>query len=278
MTTHFKNDLPAMHHANLARTLPRWILALAALGATSAHADDELVTDRPDVSESSEVVGPGRVQIETSVQSLSDRSAGGRARLTNTPTLLRVGVSEQLELRVETDGYSRLQADAAPPLRASGMADTSLGLKWHMQDGDEDDFVPSVAWLFDAEFASGAREFRGQGIRPTLRVVAEWELPNGWSVGAMPGVFSDSDEAGGRYTGGLLALVLGKEFTPRFRGFVEFAAEQLAASRHGGNVTSLDAGVAWVLTKDLQLDFSMSRGLSRTATDSTWAIGLSVRY
>jgi hypothetical protein len=253
-------------------------LLLAAVLVGPASAKDELVTDRPDVSESSEVVGKGRYQIETSVVSARDDAAGTRVRTLNTPTLLRIGIAEQFELRVESDGYTRLRADGAAPVRASGMADTALGIKWHMQDGDDDDWVPSVAWLLHADFATGARTFRGQGVRPSLRMVAEWELPQGWSVGAMPGVFGDRNEAGQRYTAGLLALVLGKDFTEQWRGFVELSADQLAPARHGGNVTSWDAGVAYVLNKDVQLDFSISRGISKSAVDSNWGVGLSVRY
>lgn len=263
--------------------LPTMRISLAAavvLAATAgpAWAKDELVTDRPDVSESSEVVGKGRYQVETSVVSARDQQAGTRVRMLNTPTLLRIGIAEQFELRIESEGYTRLRADGAAPARASGMADTALGIKWHMQDGDDDDFVPSVAWLLHADFATGAKAFRGQGVRPSLRMVAEWELPQGWSVGAMPGVFSEKNEAGERYTAGLLALVLGKDFTPQWRGFVEYSLDQLASARHGGNVTSWDAGVAYVLNKDVQLDFSISRGISKSAVDASVGVGLSVRY
>jgi hypothetical protein len=267
-------------------TIPRLLsaripLAAAFLGAVlagPAMAGDEIVTDRPDVSESSEVVGKGRYQVETSMVSLRDDVAGTRVRVVNTPTLLRIGIAEQWELRVESDGFTRLRAEGATPARASGMADTALGIKWHMQDGDDDDFVPSVAWLLHADFATGAKAFRGQGVRPSLRMVAEWELPQGWSVGAMPGVFNDKSESGERYTAGLLAVVLGKEINQQWRGFVEFSADQLAPGRHGGNVTRWDAGVAYLANKDVQLDFSVSRGISQSAVDASWGVGLSVRY
>ena len=47
------------------------------------------------------------------------------------PTLLRMGVSDSVELRVETDGPLRAQTGDAV---AYGFADTSLGLKWHLLD------------------------------------------------------------------------------------------------------------------------------------------------
>ncbi|MBK7616210.1 MAG: hypothetical protein KA375_01195 [Vitreoscilla sp.] len=41
------------------------------------------------------------------------------------------------------------------------------------------------------------------------------------------------------------------------------------SARHGGTVTSWDAGVAYLANKDVQLDFSISRGISKSAR--AWA-------
>ncbi len=90
-------------------TLPRLantcLASLALLAPLSAIAgDDGIVTDRPDFVESSNVVGRGRFQIETSVLAERDKSDGVRARTYSMPTLLRYGVGDVLELRLETDG------------------------------------------------------------------------------------------------------------------------------------------------------------------------------
>jgi hypothetical protein len=246
-------------------------------GLAPAWGAGEIVTDRPDVSESSEVVGAGRFQVETSVAFVrQDQGAAGQHRRT-TPTLLRLGVAKDWELRLESDGLVRQTVDGMPG-HTSGAADASLGIKWHAQDGDEDDSIPSIAWLLHADLPTGAVPFKGQGVRPSLRMVAEWEWPQGWSVGVMPGLFSARDDAGDHYIGGILAVTLGKEFSPHWRGYVEWAAEQVAGGRHGGNDISADAGVVWLLTPDLQLDASCARGLTRQAPRSVWALGLSIRF
>ncbi|MCA0175049.1 MAG: transporter [Proteobacteria bacterium] len=248
------------------------LFAAALLAAVNVHAAEAFDADRPDESESAEVVGDGYFQVETSVMSERVRADDGR-RVTrqSTPTLLRLGVAEDWELRLETDG--RLREGGI-----NGWADLSLGVKWHSQDGDEEAWRPSMAWLAHLDLTTGAAAFRAPGLRPSLRVVAEWELPAGGSLSVMPGVFSARDEAGARYVGGILAVALGRAFTPRLKGFVEVAAGQLAGSRHGGDEWLLDGGLIYLLTPTVQIDVALYKGLTASAADSGWTAGLSVRY
>ncbi|MCY4744518.1 transporter [Pelomonas sp. UHG3] len=252
---------------------------LMALVAT-AHADEEpLATDRPDFVESSDVVGRGRVQLETSLAWDRDRQGGMRVRTASTPTLLRMGVSAQWELRLETDGRLRQHTtEAGVSVRERGWSDLSVGAKWHQQDGDEERGKPGIAWLMHVDVDSGSGVFRGQGLRPSLRMVAEWELAGGWSVGVMPGLYRDRNDDGRRYTGAILAAVVGKSLTEQTRVFVELAGQQLTSARNGGRVISLDAGVAYLLSRDLQLDLAVARGLTAQTPDFSWTVGLSTRF
>jgi hypothetical protein len=251
-------------------------LALAALTCGAAHAADEpIATDRPDFVESSDVVGKGRFQLETSIA--GDRSTvdGVKVRTRSTPTLLRLGVSEDIELRIETDG--RLRATALG-VSQSGWADTSVGLKWHVADGDEAKGTAGMAWLLHADLPSGSRAFRGQGVRPSLRFVAEWEFAGGYNLGVMPGVYRERNDSGSSYVGGILAVTLAKSFTEDFRGFVELSGQQLTSKRNGGNVITADTGVAYLITKDLQVDAAITVGLNKQSPDFTWTTGVSVRF
>lgn len=258
---------------------PPLLPVLLALAGT-VHADDEpIVTDRPDFVESSDVVGRGRVQIETSLAWARDRQGSLKTRETSTPTLLRVGVADNWELRLETDGRMRLTTDASGlRTRESGWSDLSFGVKWHQRDGDEGTGSPALGWLFHLEADTGSGAFRGSGVRPSLRMVAEWEFAGGWSLGVMPGVFRDRDEDGRHFTGGILAAVVGKSLNDRTRVFVELSGEQLAAARHGGSVTTLDSGIAYLVSRDVQVDAAMSRGLNRNAPDWSWTVGVSMRF
>jgi len=267
----------------LALLLATSALALM-LRAGPAHAEDEPVaTDRPDFVESSDVVGKGRLQLETSLAWERDRQGGVKTRLASTPTLLRIGLADTWELRLETDGRMRLRTEdsaitSATVARESGWSDLSVGVKWHQRDGNEEAGTPGLAWLLHLDVDSGSAAFRGQGLRPSLRMVAEWELPGGWSAGVMPGLYRDRDEQGRHFVGAVLAGVIGRSLTERLRGFVEVSGQQLASSRHGGSVVTLDTGLAWQLDRDLQLDFAVFHGVNKNAPDLAWTVGLSARF
>lgn len=246
-----------------------------------AHAgeQEQIVTDRPDFVESSNVVGAGRVQIETSLAFERDRAGGGRERTASTPTLLRVGIGDTLELRLETDGRMRTVATPAnggARSVQSGYADSALGVKWHMADAGG--ARPSLGLLAHIDFDSGSQPFRAPGMGASLRLAAEWELADDYSLGLMPGLSTQRDEQGRRYTGGIFGVVLGKEWNERFRTFAEFSAQHIAPSRHGGSQLTADIGAAWLLSDSVQIDTALSRGLNRTTPDYGWTVGLSVKF
>ena len=261
-------------------------VALTILGLafnTSARAAEEAIsTDRPDFVESAEVVGTGRFQLETGFAwERGVDSPGVKRRSTSTPTLLRLGVSDSLELRLETDGYARARIDdtsTATVTRERGFSDLSLGIKWHVQDGDEATDRPAIAWLLHLDVDSGSSAFRGNGIRPSLRAVGEWELPGGLSVGAMGGVVVDRNSAGGRFVSAILALTVARSWTQELRTFVELAGQRIAFTRNGGSVLTFDAGAAYLLNSSTQIDAAILRGLTRQSPDLQFMTGLSIKF
>jgi hypothetical protein len=258
-------------------TLPLLAFALAALGHARAHAEEEMSTDRPDVVESTDIVP--RAQVETGFENALDKHDGLQTRTLTTPTLLRFGLSESLELRVESDFLTSATTTGADGsrVRAQGVSDAALGIKWRAQDGN-DDGRPAVAWLFDVEMPSGSSDFRGQGWRPTLRLVSEWELPHGFSIGVMPGITLDRTDAGQEFANGQFSVSLDNGFAPHWDGFVEVAAQQIAPRRDGGSVVTFDTGIAHRLTADFQLDASVFFGLTHEAPAVSWGIGASYRF
>ena len=241
----------------------------------AARADEGIATDRPDFVESSDVVGRGRLQIETSIAGERSKLDGLRIRGLATPTLLRFGISEDVELRLETDGRLSIKAG---PTRERGWADTAIGFKWHLQDGDESRSRPGVALLVHADLASGSGAFRGQGTRPSLRATFEWELADGYSFGLMPGLYQDRNDNGRRYTGGILAATLGKQLGENWRGFVEIAGQQLASAKNGGKLLTFDTGTTYLLSPSLQIDAAISLGLNKQSPDFQWTTGVSVKF
>jgi hypothetical protein len=225
------------------------------------------------------VVGRGRVQIETSIAFEKTRTSPARETVTNTPTLIRIGTGQDWEFRLETDGYTthhvRDQA-SGEGTRTHAYADLAVGAKWHL--GEQAGTMPSLALLMHADLDSGSAGLRGNGIRPSVRVVAEWELAAGFSLGVMPGIAYEKTDDGRRFYQGIWGMVLGKAWTERFRTFAEFAAPAVAHSRYGASFSTWNAGAAFLLSDDCQIDVSVQQAATRNAPDRAWSLGLSKRF
>ena len=244
----------------------RTLLALAIL--TFAPARAQIATDRPDFVESSATVGAGRIQLETSAALTRD----GELRSWSTPSLVRVGIGDRFELRAESD---LLVHDRSGGTSTSGVADLSLGAKWAAADDAGDG--PGVAILVHADLPTGSEEWRGEGVRPSVRAVLEQELPHDFAVGLMPGVLVDRGVEG-HYTAGILGVVLGRIWTDRLRSFVELGLEQIARERDGGTMGSWNVGSALLLDDDTQLDAALAFGATSTSAPFALAIGFSRRF
>lgn len=235
---------------------------------------ERISTDRPDFVEAAATVGKGRIQVETSV-ALSDMSLGGIDVTTwTTPTLIRVGVSEVLELRLESDWLVRAEetVGAGSSNTVTGVADVALGLKWHLTEQRRG--KPAMAILVHADLPTGSGDTGSPGTRPSLRVTGEWDLGNEVGLGVMPGI--RSDRAGpDRFVSGIFGVVIGKGWTPRFASFVELALEQIASDSHGGTLGWVGFGATYRVAAFWQLDTAFSFGLNDRSTDVGVTVGIS---
>lgn len=246
--------------------------ALALLLATGTlwprSASCQLVTDRPDFVEAVQVVGGGVLQVETSLAGADDRGAGWTL---STPTLLRLGIGTRWEVRLETEGYTRVDD---PSGVNHGMADASVGTKVHLGGVAGG----GAALLAHVDLPTGSELLRGEGARPSLRGVMEWGLGPSVSVGVMAGGVLERDGADGRTASGLAAVVAGWSLSDKVRVFLEGAAWRLARASAGGNEMVANLGGALLVHDDLQLDAAVSLPLVGDGPHVAFTLGLSRRF
>lgn len=260
--------------------------ALLLLSAAPVFASEGIETDHPDFVQSATTLSPGIFQIETSVK--QEREEGEDVLMT--PTLLRLGVAEHLEFRMETNGWAKLSANGHGSDEAlaesiegedeeggdeSGMTDLSLGLKLNLSEAEEG--RPATAVLLDVLLPSGDDAFKGHGARPSLRVVAEWELGEHWSTGIMPGIKREN-EGEGAYTAGIFGAMLMHHWNENVRTSIEIALPQIASDDHGGTEALAELGTAWRVSENLQLDAAVGAGLNDDSPDHEISLGLSMRF
>lgn len=257
------------------------MLAAAVLAADRAHAAGPIDTDGPDFVESSEAVGNGRLQFEIDAVAERDRRNPARVTTLSTPTLLRFGIADTVELRVETEGRMRVMsgdAGGGAASTVSGTGDTALGVKWHTQDRDGATGTPAVSWILHFEMPTGSSAFRERGVAPSLRSVITWELPNDLALGFMPGIRYGTAPGGRRFASGIAGLVLNKQWTGAFRTFVENASSQIAHAADGGIVMAWDAGAAYLVTNDWQIGLRAGVAANKNTPNNFVLLELAGRF
>ena len=256
-------------------------LCLAALALTlgpapeSVASDNAIVTDRPTFVASTTTVGEHNIQIETGVQRIQDGEDLNLLRTWTTPTLIRLGTPRGYELRVQTEAFTRVRTIAGA---SNGMADLELGVKGQVP-GSLDPRL-SLAWMAQALVPTGSERFRTayDGVRPSLRLAAAWQLPQQTSVGVMPGIRWDQDAANERFFTGMLGVNVARVWNPRLRSYAEMTAREIREQTRGGKNMVWDVGSAWHVQPDTQLDAAVGFGLKDNDTDLIWTVGLSRRF
>ena len=168
-------------------------LLLAIAASAFAQSDDLINADRPGIADGSQTIGRGKFQIETGLE--RDDSDGLRALFT--PTLLRYGVTDKFELRVEGNGWER---DTFGGASTTGWNPFSIGAKYHFHD------TPSLGIIARVFPKSGSGDFRSDAVTGDLRLAADMDLNEHWSINPNVGVAFEDD--GGRFTAALAALTV----------------------------------------------------------------------
>jgi len=158
----------------------------ASTGPACPTSADHVVTDRPDVTNSSLVVPTGSLQAENGIDLSSRR---GARLLDGTNTRLRLGVASCLELFVDLPSYVGAMHGGA----SSGFSNLAPGVKWQLGPLPGEVNLSATAGV---GLPTGATAVAGRGVRPYLQFPWSRELGAGWGVSGMFSTFfapSDPD-------------------------------------------------------------------------------------
>jgi hypothetical protein len=237
----------------------------SATAAVAAAPKPELVTDRPDFTESSEVIPRGLFQFESGFSYEGDNASGERSRSITAPSaLMRIGLGHRAELRIGADG---LLSESVSGVRASGGSDMDLGAKFRVLDARSAGF--DLALLPMVSLPTGGDGFTSGGVDPTLKVTWARELPAGFGLTGNFN-FSSLSEDGGRFHQEAMSLSLGHDLFAGWGGYVEgYGFTKMG--RDAGKGVTFNGGVSHPIGDDMQFDVEAGRGLSTDAPD--WFVG-----
>ena len=225
--------------------------------------DDGIVTDRPDVTESSIVVPKGTLQIENGA---TWTSTHGSKTYDLSESLMRLGIGTRTEIRVDLPNYSGSIARSG----VAGFGDFSLGFK--QQIGPLPGGV-DLAVIVALSMPTGAKRVSSHGYDPFVKLPWSKELRNGWSVGGMQSLFWNTED--GRRNGDWQpTFYLEKAITKPWDAFVEYAGD---FRQRGAPAEIAHFGTAYRYTANQQVDFHFGFGISRAAPAKFFAVGYSYR-
>lgn len=238
-----------------------------------------LVPDRPGFYCGSQALLPGVFHLETGVA--VDRFTENN-RETDTvaiPMVFRFGLLDGLEVQVSTTGIPSLEQEILDErFNQSGLASPAVGFKWNFSKGGEEFLEPSLGFLFSLNLPVGSRAFRPDQAEPTFNFASDFSIDDRTSLSTNLGVNVPFDSEGDDYfTEIFFAAALGRSLTARSAWFVEIAGS--APQLEGADATVMfDGGVTYLLHNDVQLDVSLTRGLTQAASDWIVAGGISIRF
>lgn len=250
-----------------------WMIFLLSLPLFS----QDLVTDRPDQSESAVTIAPGSVQVEMGVTHREiddnfDVTAFGEF-------LIRTGLSENIELRIGYGGYNEANLDLGfVDVDESGSADSSLGIKWKIRD--EKNKMPQTALLVATSLPTGEDGFTSDRAEPAFRFIFSNTLTKRIGLSYNVGMASVTETDGnGEHTLAVAqyTLSLGVAVSDRVSAFVESYGD-IPTSASGGPANGVDAGFLVLITPLLQFDVAVGTGISDAAEDWFATTGLSFRF
>jgi hypothetical protein len=256
------------------------LIAAPALRAQANLRREPLEADRPDFTESSQLVPRGRVQLEAGFTLTHDRGGPVSTGQTYPEALLRIGMlAPWFEARIaQTLRSTRAGGDGAAAHTLRGADDLYVGAKFAL--GAQSHLRPEAALVLQTTLPTGKREIGAHGAMPGVNLLYGWDVGTGpLSVGGSTQGNSASNDRGERYVEFAQSITVGWELSSRIGMYGEtYVIAPAGRAATGIPATQyVNGGFRVRINPDLQYDMRIGRGLNGPADDLFVGVGLTVR-
>lgn len=236
-------------------------------GLLSAQYSPTVISGRPGQSLGALTVGRDVYQVETGLNVHWIGDGEDRRRNLSEITDIRIGISEKLELNALIEGAS---VESIVPLGRSferGISDTQIGARYNFFENAG--WRPTLALQGRMLLTAQDEAFRRERLGAYFILAAEWGLTD------LLGLTLNLNQiwTGDRDRSTDYAVTLGYSLSDRWSSFVE-----AYGTFSDGFTADYDAGVAYLVTDDVSLDFS--GGWDGDATENSYYVdfGISFRF
>ncbi len=229
---------------------PIYLLFLFALFSNNQVSSQNLVTDRPDQTESSVTIPSGKFQIESGFLIGSAGKSAFRIKSFVFPTtLFRYGISSGIELRI-VNQFERLKFENNNDF---GMNDIEIGAKFQILKNKN--INTEIAFLSHLIIPSGSDNFRSDKWGTVNKIAISHALADNIGLGYNVGYNYFGDGSGDF----VYSLALGIGVSDKIGIFFEPYGEIIEFNEVKAN---FDTGLTYLIKDNFQLDFSFGFGLN----------------
>ena len=240
----------------------------------------ELSPDRPDKTESPYTVDAGHFQLEMDFANFTyDKADGTTTRAWNiAPFNIKAGLFNNVDLQLAFDSYQHVRTEdaVAGNTTQSGVGDITTRLKINLwgNDGGQTAF----ALLPFVKFPTSTDGLGNHAIEGGIILPLAISLPAGFGLGLETAVSCLQNENDSHYHAEFInSVTIGHDLIGNLGGYMEFFSA--ISTEHGaGWVGTVDVGLNYALTKNMQLDCGCNFGITAAADDLNPFIGLTVRF
>jgi Putative MetA-pathway of phenol degradation len=240
----------------------------------------ELSPDRPDKTESPYTVDAGHYQLEMDFANYTyDDTDGARTKAWQVGDFnLKAGLLNKVDFQLVYDNYLNVRTEdrSGKTATQSGFGDFTARLKVNLwgDDGGKTAFalLPYVKFPTSTD-GLGNNAVEGGVIFPlAVKLPADFDL----SLETAAGFFQDDND--NRYHEEFIASAsLDHQLIGKLSGYVEFFSNFTTES-HAGWVGTVDGGLEYLVTDNIQLDGGCNFGITRAADDFNPFAGITWRF
>jgi hypothetical protein len=239
----------------------------------------ELTPDRPDKTESPYTVDAGHYQLEMDFANCTYNESGGTTtRAWNiAPFNFKAGLLDNVDLQFVFDDYLNVRTESpAAGTTQSGVGDITTRLKINLwgDDGGRTAF----ALLPFVTFPTTTDGLGNHGAEGGVIFPLAVKLPGDFDLGLETAVSCQRDDNGSNYHADFInSITCDHAIIGRLSGYLEFFSD-ISTESHSGWVGTVDAGLEFLVTKNVQFDCGCNFGVTEAADDFNPFAGITVRF
>jgi outer membrane putative beta-barrel porin/alpha-amylase len=249
------------------------------LNPTPEDAMREMSPDRPDKTESPYTVDAGHFMLEMDFVTFThDDTDGVRTETWNvTPVNLKVGLLNNVDLQLIYDNYIYVRTeDRLGATTQSGFGDLTPRLKINLWGNDGGD--TAFALLPFVKFPVNTDRLGNDAVEGGMILPLAVKLPAQWDMG-LEAAASEmrNEESPGHHAEFIQSITFDHAIVGKLSGYCEFFSD-ISTEGGPGWIGTVDVGLEYLVTENVQLDCGGNFGVTRAADDVNVFTGITVRF